>query len=106
MFDKRFLKTFGVVCFALVMLAGCRPEEQGRVLNHEPGTYPVQKPTSPLGEDELAQLRQRATMQGGVPAGGSLSGGGTTTGDDVRPPRVESEADRQLQERGKLQGGN
>jgi len=106
MFDKRILKTFGAVCFALVVLAGCRPEEQGRPLNHQPGMYPGGKPASSLSEDELAQLRQRSLMQGGIPAGGALTGGGTTTGDDVRPPRVESEAGKALKERGKLQGGN
>ncbi len=106
MFDKRFLKTFGAVCFALVMLAGCRPEEQGRVINQEPGTFPGQKPASTLGEDELAQLRQRATMQGGIPAGGLASGGGPTQGENVRPPVIETEANKLLQERGKLQGGN
>ena len=37
MFDKRILKTLGVVSFALVVLAGCRQEEQGRPLHYEPG---------------------------------------------------------------------
>ncbi|MBO6947094.1 MAG: hypothetical protein JJ855_03855 [Rhodospirillales bacterium] len=105
MFDKRFLKTIGVASFALLMLAGCRPEEQGRPLHYEPGVYPGEKPSSALGEGDLAELRQRAMEQGGIPAGGALSGGGTTTGDDVRAP-VESEAGKQLKERGKLQGGN
>jgi len=105
MFDKRFLKTVGAACFALLVLAGCRPEEQDRPLYYEPGVYPGKKPTSALSDDDLAELRQRAVEQGGIPAGGALSGGGTTTGDDVRAP-IQSEADKQLQERGKMQGGN
>jgi hypothetical protein len=106
MFDKRFLKTLGVVSFALVVLAGCRPEEQGRPLHYEPGVYPGKKPASSLGQDDLAQLRQRAVEQGGIPAGGTASGGGPTRGSSVRPPVVDTEADKQLQDRNKLQSGN
>ena len=105
MFDRRFLKTFGLICFGLLVLAGCRPEEQGRPLHYEPGVYPGGKPSSALDEGDLAELRQRTLEQGGIPAGGALSGGGTTTGDDVRAP-VETEAGKQLRDRGKLQGGN
>ena len=106
MFDKRILKTFGVVCFALVVLAGCRPEEQGRPLNYEPGMYPGGKPASSLSEDELAQLRQRSLLQSGSPVGGAGGGGGPARGGDVRPPLIESDADKALQQRGKLQSGN
>jgi len=106
MFDKRILKTFGVVCFAMVVLAGCRPEEQGRQLNHKPGMYPGGKPASSLSEDELAQLRQRSLLQSGSPAGGPGGGSGPARGGDVRPPLVESDADKALQQRGKLQSGN
>ncbi len=106
MFDKRILKTLGVVSFALVVLAGCRQEEQGRPLHYEPGVYPGGKPTSSLGEGDLAQLRQRAVEQGGIPVGGVASGGGPTRGSSVRPPVVDTEADKQLQDRNKLQSGN
>ncbi|WNJ99157.1 hypothetical protein L2D14_14950 [Thalassospiraceae bacterium LMO-JJ14] len=104
MFDLRILKIFGVVCFSLVVLAGCRPEEQGRPLQYKPGVYPGKMPTSSLNEDDLAQLRQRSILQGGQQA--ALGGGGPTRGSDVRAPLVESDADKALQERGKFQGGN
>ncbi len=104
MFDKRILKTFGVLCFSLVVLAGCRPEEQGRPLKYESGVYPGKLPSSSISEDELAQLRQRSLLQSGSPA--DTGGGGPARGGDVRPPLVESDADKALQDRGKLQGGN
>lgn len=108
MFDKKFLKIFGVLCFSLVVLAGCRPEEQGRPLNYEAGVYPGKAPTSSISQDDLAELRQRSLLQGGIPAGGSGSGsgGGPTTGTNVRPPVNETDANKVLQERGKLQSGN
>lgn len=106
MFDKRFLKTLGAVGFALVVLAGCRQEEQGRPWHSEPGVYPGKQPASSLGEGDLAQLRQRAVEQGGIPAGGLASGGGPTRSGNVRPPVVDTEADNQLQDRNKLQSGN
>ncbi len=106
MFDKRLLKTFGVLCFSLVVLAGCRPEEQGRPLKYEPGVYPGKAPMSSISEGELADLRQRSLLQGGIPVGGSGGGGGPTTGGNVRPPVIETDADKALQERGKLQSGN
>ncbi|MEX0694185.1 MAG: hypothetical protein WD075_07075 [Rhodospirillales bacterium] len=105
MLDKRIFKTFGVVCFALLALAGCRPEEQGRPLNYESGVYPGTMPSSSLSEDDLAQLRQRSLLQGGNDAsvGGDV---GPVQSGDVRPPAVQSDANKALQERGKLQSGN
>ncbi len=104
MFEFRFLKILGVVCFSLVVLAGCRPEEQGRPLNYEPGVYPGKLPSSSLSEEDLAQLRQRSILQGGEQ--GDLGGGAPTRDSDVRPPAKASDAVKALQERGKYQGGN
>ena len=105
MSDKRLFRTLGVVCFALLVLAGCRPEEQGRPLNHKPGVYPGKVPSAALSEDALIALRQRSLLQGGDDAnvGG---GGGPVTGGDVRPPATPSDAVKALQQRGKLQSGN
>lgn len=86
MFDNRTFKIFTAFGFAVLLLAGCRAEEQGRSLDYEPGVYPGGKPTSALTEDALSELRQRALLQGGLPAGGASSGGGETTGANVRPP--------------------
>ena len=87
MFDKSTMIKTGVVCLALLALAACRPDEQGRPLHYEPGVYPGDKNSSPLTEDQLAGLRQRALEQGDIPAGGGATPSVTsTTGEDVRPP--------------------
>ncbi len=102
MFTPKFIKTTGVVCFALIALAGCRSDEQNRVYNFEPGVMKQANPSEKLSNDELAELRQRSILQGGVKIG-LTAGGATTTGTDVRPPK-QSDANKQLIERGKLQG--
>lgn len=43
-------------------LAACRKEEQGRSLRYDKGTY-LGKADEGLSEDDLATLRQRATLQ-------------------------------------------
>lgn len=101
MFTPKFIKTTGVVCFALIALAACRPEEQGRVLKFEPGVIQKQIPSAQLSEEELAELRQRSILQGGIIIG-HTAGGTATAGSDVRPPNL-SEENKQLIERGKLQ---
>ncbi len=106
MFNKRIFKTLGIVCFALIALAGCRPEEQGRPLNYKPGVYPGKIPSAGLSEEVLVQLRQRSLMQGGDEGGGAGAGSGPARGGDVRPPAVESTSDQTLDQRGKLQSGN
>jgi len=80
-----FLKS-GAVCLALIALASCRPEEQGRPLHYEQGVYPGKHESTPLSDADLAQLRQRALMQGGIAVGGNAGQGAETTGSDVRPP--------------------
>ena len=105
MFNKRILKTLGIVCFALIGLAGCRPEEQGRPLSYESGVFPGKNPSAGLSEQVLVQLRQRVTQQGGND--GAFGGGGAPSrGEDVRPPQSETDANKTLQQRGKLQSGN
>ena len=49
---------------ATVSLAGCREEEQGRLLRYEKGTYLGQK-DSELTEEQLDALRARALQQRG-----------------------------------------
>ena len=104
MFNKQVFKTMGVMCFAIVVLAGCRPEEQGRPLKYNSGMYPGGAPTASMSDESLADLRQRAVLQGGISAGG---GGGVTPkrSGKVRPPEP-SDATKALQKRGLYQGGN
>ncbi len=104
MLNKQFLKTISVVCFSLVVLAGCRPEEQGRPLKYNAGIYPGGAPASVISEASLAELRQRARLQGGVSAG---NGGGSapSRSSKVRPPEP-NDATKALQKRGLYQSGN
>tara|TARA_R110000787_G_scaffold63679_3_gene143413 strand:- start:158190 stop:158504 length:315 start_codon:yes stop_codon:yes gene_type:complete len=104
MFTRRFFRTAGVMCLALIALASCRPEEHGRPLDYDPGVFPGNKHATPLNEDDLAALRQRAILQGGSSVSGPTSGGGLSTGGDVRLP--DSPADKALDERLKKQSGN
>ena len=102
MFTPKFIKTTGVVCFALIALAACRAEEQNRVMKFEPGVMKQKDPSAQLSDSELAELRQRSILQGGIIIG-PTAGGTSTAGTDVRPPST-SDANKKLLERGKLQG--
>lgn len=48
---------------ALTGLAACDPDEQDRILYHEPGTYQG-KTDTPLTQEQVRELRGRATLQG------------------------------------------
>ncbi|MDX1711710.1 MAG: hypothetical protein R3316_11310 [Rhodovibrionaceae bacterium] len=48
---------------AALGLAACEEDEQDRVLMYEPGTYLGQEDT-PLAEEKVNDLRQRAKNQG------------------------------------------
>lgn len=48
---------------SLAALAACDPDEQDRVLYHEPGTYQG-KVDTPLSQEQVRELRGRATLQG------------------------------------------
>ena len=47
----------------VLALAGCREEEQDRVLFHDPGTYPLELPDSGLDEGAVRSLNERALTQ-------------------------------------------
>ncbi len=51
-----------VVAFVL-LLGACDESEQGRILRHEKGTY-LGKPDTPLTDEQVEKLRQRANLQG------------------------------------------
>ncbi len=94
------MRTVAVAGLALLALAGCRPEEQGRVMHYEQGVYKGSNPDKPMSEDALAELRARATSQGGL-TGGS-GGPSPSNSDNVRPP----EASEALKQRMKQGAGN
>ena len=89
MLDKKHLKIAGMAAFALLALAACRPEEQGRPLSFTPGTFPKAMESKPLDSATLAELRQRVLYQSGARVG-VTGAGGLTAGDDVRPPAPQS----------------
>jgi len=47
-----------------LLLAACDEQEQGRAVHFEKGPY-IGKPDTPLSEEKLNDLRQRATNQAG-----------------------------------------
>lgn len=76
-----------VVAAALLALAGCRAEEQGRVLRYEAGVYKG-KADSRLNDGQLRELNQRAAMQSGVDS--STGGAPQRNPDVVRPKQSET----------------
>ena len=51
-----------VMLLAGLALAACRPEEQGRIVNFDPGVYKGEADTA-LEEDDQEALRNRARLQ-------------------------------------------
>jgi hypothetical protein len=51
-----------VVLLGLVVVQGCREDEQDRPLVYQPGTY-LGQPDPPLDPDQVSALRQRANRQ-------------------------------------------
>ena len=93
----------GVACLAIVVLVGCRSEEQNRITKYEPGVYKG-VPDQALSSAQRRVLRNRALMQSGSvkPAGG---GGGAKPGRDVRKPVVQKIDLDKLNSRTRLQKG-
>ncbi len=79
----------GLVVASLV--AGCRKEEQGRILNYQKGIY-LGPSEAKLSEGTRDELRQRVRRQGGARSFASFAGGGAAPGADVRPPAAISRA--------------
>ena len=93
---------FGAICAAVLVLAGCRAEEQGRITNYQPGVY-LGKLDNKLTDGQRRQLRQRSVYQGSGIAGG---GGGSSAGSrDVRTPEGSAINLSQLMIRARNQGG-
>ena len=93
---------FGAICGAVLVLAGCRAEEQGRITNYQPGVY-LGKLDTKLTDGERRQLRQRSVYQGSGIAGGG--GGSSTSPRDVSSSAVSAIDLSQLMIRARNQGG-
>jgi len=100
---RKISKLTGLAILGVLVLAGCRAEEQGRLINYEPGVYKG-KPDTELTEVQRRVLRQRSLHQGA----GVASGGGAvpTKSRDVRKPSGSSIDQGKLRNRVKMQGGS
>lgn len=58
------LLTAAVLSAAALVISACNEQEQGRVLYHEKGVYQGE-PDTPLKEDTVDALQQRALNQAG-----------------------------------------
>jgi len=100
---RRIFKLSGVVALAVVVLGGCRAEEQGRLINYEPGVYKG-KPDDQLNDQQVRALRQRSAYQGSSVA---LSGGGSPAKSrDVRKPSSSPVDLGKLNNRTRMQAGS
>lgn len=95
------------VMIPAAFLAGCKEEEQNRVLTYQPGIY-LGKPDTPLDQDQLRRIRSRTAGQAGSTtlSGGGGGGGGTggTPSTTVRSPVSAPIGAGVLARRGNLQG--
>jgi hypothetical protein len=60
--NRRLVAALAGLLLSALALAGCRVEEQGRVLRYEKGTY-LGKPDTALTETQRNALRQRGYAQ-------------------------------------------
>ena len=90
----------GVACLALMVLVGCRSEEQNRITKYEPGVYKG-SPDQVLSSAQRRVLRDRALLQ----SGSVKPGGGAKPGSDVRRPVVQKIDLDKLSSRTRLQKG-
>lgn len=61
----RTVCTLASLMVAGLLLAACDPEEQGRVLHYEKGTY-LGQTDEPISEETRRDLRDRARHQAGL----------------------------------------
>ncbi|MFC4351560.1 hypothetical protein ACFOW6_08410 [Fodinicurvata halophila] len=57
------LLTLPAAFLALSVLSACDPDEQDRILYHEPGTYQG-KSDSELSQEQVRELQSRVELQG------------------------------------------
>jgi hypothetical protein len=82
---KTGLVLAGAGVVAMLLLSGCREEEQGRILGYEKGVY-LGRPDTALSDSTRDDLRQRIRHQSSEQR--LMAGGGppTSTASSVRPP--------------------
>ena len=102
---KKYFKVFGILTLSVFALAGCRDEEQGRVLQYDPGVYKGKTDTN-LTEEQRRILRQRSLYQGKGNETGGAGGTRVSKQRDVRKPQDDRAARAALKARTKLQSGS
>jgi hypothetical protein len=101
---RRLSKLTGLMVLAVIVLAGCRAEEQGRLTNYEPGVYKG-KPDTQLSEVQRRQLRKRSVRQGtSFTSGGG--GGSAAKSQGTRAPQKSSIDLGKLRSRARMQSGS
>jgi len=98
----KVVKLTGAVALAVLALAGCRAEEQGRLLEYKPGVY-LGKPDTQLSEAQLRTLRHRSLLQGSTVSDG---GGSSSTSRNVRKPSDPPVNEKELRDRVRMQAGS
>lgn len=102
----KVMRALGVVSVLLIgtaTLAGCRDDEQSRLINYQPGVYKG-KPDTPISDKARADAKVRVFLQAG--AVGMAGGGAKPDGSDVRRPGEPSNLDHNsLKNRLRSQGG-
>jgi len=101
---RRFSKLTGSAFLVALALTGCRAEEQGRLIDYEPGVYKGKADTQ-LTDAQRRELRQRSAYQG---AGVASGGGGPLSAKsrDIRKPSGASVDERRLRNRALMQAGS
>ena len=85
MHRARFWAAFVGAVAGVILLAGCRNEEQGRIVQYKPGVYQGKKDTA-LNEAMEQALRERAQFQAGTTGSGTAGAAGGRPA-DVNPPK-------------------
>lgn len=86
---KRAFLAAGLLVLVPLLLASCRPEEQGRIRSYQAGMYQG-KPDTPLSAEARKALRERGQQQLG--AFGSGLGAGLPGGGGSAPASAEQPA--------------
>ena len=102
MLKNNLIKNILFVALWAILFAGCRAEEQGRVIRYEPGVYKGGSFTQ-LSEQQRKQLRQRTAYQGSGIASGFGIGSKQR---NVRKPTSSRKSAQEFKKRIILQGGS
>jgi hypothetical protein len=104
MMGRNTLFTVIGIAACLMALAGCRAEEQGRILFYDKGTYLGPK-EPPLSAEKLKELRKRTSEQVGPAVPVHAPGARAPGGPGVRPPTSAAIDVEALRARASAQAG-